>query len=474
MKAAFSSLIFLFLFVFKSYAQPVFFETYWGGSSNDFARSVRQLSNGDIYVFGFSNAGSNGAFDYALNKLDRYGNLKWTKYYGDSLDDNGLYMNTTADGNFIAVGESYSSISDLDIQVYKIDTSGAVLWSKRYGTSSVNESAKFITETSDGGYVLCGYRTDASGFNDSYVIKTNSVGDTLWTKMVGGVDNDYSDAVREMPDGNYLVTADTKSFGAGGYDVELFTLNAATGNVIWDYPYGDSLNSGCQGVAISQDKHILSWGETETYQFSPFDFLIQKMDTAGNLTWKKSFGGIKTDAAFSLSELPDKSMMFTGYSNSYNSGPIDLVVFKTDSSGNLKWIQDYGDVGIDIGYEIIPSVYNGFLICGQTFRGSDDFYLLHLDMLGLISGMPHESAAENIFSVYPNPSSGIMAIGAQNNSSSNTISYKVFNVMGEMISFGLIGNNALSLNGIIPPGIYFLELKEGDHAEMKKIVISRK
>lgn len=473
MKILTPQFIFIFLSGLNVAAQPVFFETWWGGGSSDFARSVRQLSNGDIFILGYSNSTANGDFDYALNKLDRYGNLKWTKYYGDSLNDNGLYMDTTADGNLILVGETYSSATDLDILVYKIDTAGNVIWSKKYGTPPVNESGNFIIQTSDGGYALCGFRSDASGFNDSYIIKINSMGDTLWTKMVGGIDNDYSHEITEIPGGKYIVTADTKSFGAGGYDIEVFALDASNGNIIWDYVYGDTLQNGCQGLAFSQDKHIFSWGETETYQFSPFDFSIEKIDTLGNSKWKKVFGGLGSDAAFSLTELADKSLMLTGYSNSYNSGPLDLVVFKTDSLGNLQWVKNFGDVNIDIGYEIIQSVYNGLLVCGQTYRGSDDFYLLHLDTLGLISGVPSfENTLTKKFSVYPNPSKGVMSVGYASNTS-QPIAYNVISSLGENIDSGLIENNTLTISEKIPSGIYFLELRYGDISEMKKIIISR-
>lgn len=456
------------------YSQPVFFEKNWGGSNYDYARSVRQLSDGSIYVFGFSDAGTHGGFDYALNKLDRYGNLKWTKYYGDSLDDNGIYMNVTSDGNLIVVGESYISQSDIDIKVYKIDTSGAVIWSKDYGTSAGNESARSIIQTADGGYALCGFKTDSSGSNDNYVIKMNSTGDTMWTKMVGGIDNDYASGIRETPGGYLVVSADTRrSIGLGGYDVELFMLDQLDGNVVWDRFYGDSLNNGSQGVKISLDGHIYCWGETEVYHGSPFDFYIEKSDTLGNSKWKKVFGTLKADAVFSLCEQSDKSLVLTGYSNGYNSGPLDLVVLKTDSSGNMQWIRNYGDVGIDIGYEIIQSLDNGFLVCGTTDRGTPDYYLLHLDTMGTMMGI-NESHSNEIFSIYPNPSAGIISVGCLSNPLVQKISYKVISTIGEVIYSGLIDNNSLSFQGIIPSGIYFLELNNGVHSEMKKIVVTSK
>src|ERR1051326_3644871 len=172
MKKKISSLAFLFLAFSSVIFSQVYFETTFGTTANDYARSIRQLSDGSIYVAGYSNGGTHGGFDYALNKSDRWGNLLWTKYYGDSLDNNGLYMNTTSDGNFIFTGETQTASNGLDIRIYKIDTAGNLLWAKQYGTS-VNESSKYITQTTDGGLILCGFKSDSLGTNDSYVIKTD-------------------------------------------------------------------------------------------------------------------------------------------------------------------------------------------------------------------------------------------------------------------------------------------------------------
>ena len=133
----------------RSFSQPVFFETWFGGSGADFARSVREMPNGDIYVFGYSDSAAWGGQDFALWKLNRYGNVQWVKYYGDSLDNSGLYMNTTSDGNFIVTGQTMSATSDVDGLVCKIDTAGNVLWTYRTN-SPINESFKFALQVSDG------------------------------------------------------------------------------------------------------------------------------------------------------------------------------------------------------------------------------------------------------------------------------------------------------------------------------------
>ncbi len=466
-------LIFLFIIFFCStaFSQQTYFEKYWGDTTaNDFARSVRQLPNGDIFVFGYSNAAGNGDFDFALNKLDRYGNLTWTKFYGTALNDNGLYMNTTADGNLICVGESQSANNGLDVLLYKIDTAGSVIWSQRYSTP-VNESGKFVRQTSDGGYAICGFQNDQYSSNDSYVIKTDALGNKVWDVPVGGISNDVSDMLVELPSGNLVVTADSKSGGSGGYDVELFEVDK-NGNVVWDGYHGDSYNQGCQGLYLTPDNYMMNVGETEISMFSAFNFFIEKFDTLANSKWKKVFGGINADAAFSLCPTPDNGFMLCGYSNSYNSGaPLDLVVFKTDSLGNMLWIQGYGGPGIDIGYEIVPSVYNGYLICGNTDRNnSSQFYLLHLDQGGTTTGIPESKNTDGIF-LYPNPSNGLLQVHINHPAVKNI--FELYSPGGQLVYSSRFssGQFTADLRGKVSPGVYFARISDGETISVKKIVI---
>jgi len=445
-----------------SYSQQIYFEKSFGGTGNDYARSVRQLSDGSIYVAGYSSGGTNGGFDFALNKLDGYGNLLWTKYYGDSLDNNGLYMNTTADGNFVFVGETQTDSNGLDIQLYKIDTAGNPLWTKQYSTS-VNESAKYVMNTSDGGYILCGFQNDSFASNDTYIIKTDSDGNLLWDKTIGGTNNEYSDMVRETPEGDFIVTGDTKSNGAGEYDIQVIKLNSA-GIAIWDSAYGDSINNGCQGILITSKNKYLSYGETEVYLFSPFDFYLQLLDTNGKTLWKKTFGGTKTDALFCAVETSDGGFMFTGYSNSYSPGPLNLIILKTDSLGNMQWVQNYGDVGIDIGYEIIQSIYNGYLIAGKTFGSDDDFYLLHLDTTGMLTNSEQQAIGNQpSVTVFPNPfsESAVLRITNFNKLQMGILNLKIFNAIGKEVYPSVIRNSdSFAIHrGNLANGIYFYKIK---------------
>lgn len=418
----------LFMSVFSKsiFAQSIFFETNFGNGIQDNARSVRELPDGTIYVAGYSDAGTNGSVDFTLTKLNKYGTPLWTHYYGDSLMNNCLYMTTTADSNFVLIGETETDSTGLDILLYKIDTTGKVMIKKQFSIKG-NQSGKHILTYSDGGFVISGFNTDSSGTNNFYVIKTDSAGVIQWSTSLGSMDNDYVQMSKETPEGDILIVGDRKKPATQDYDLGLYKLSSS-GNLIWEHTYGDTLNNGSQGVLITSKNKYLIYGESEIFKSSPFDFTLELVDTNGTSIWKKAFGGTISDAIFSATETTDGGFICTGYSSSYSPG-LDLVVLKTDSSGNLLWVHPYGSNGIDIGYDIIPSIYGGFLIAGITSPEDGDFYLLHLDTAGIISNIPEHKSTQII--TYPNPSTGIFYIQMPDHSFDNQI--EVFDLYGKLV-----------------------------------------
>ncbi|MGZ4116284.1 MAG: T9SS type A sorting domain-containing protein, partial [Bacteroidia bacterium] len=469
-------LLFLLLFPIASFGQSTYFEKVFGSTGNDISRSVKQLSSGSIYVLGNSDSGAYGGNDISLTKLDSHGNAEWTNYYGTPNTENGFYLNTTADGNFVFVGESETSTSNLDIFIYKVDTTGAVIWNKIYATP-VNETGKYIEQTSDGGYIIAGSQNDAYGFYDILALKLDSAGNYQWHQTYGRDQNEYGQMIHQR-NNNYILTGDTKSYGAGDYDVILYNLDSS-GVVNWAFTYGDSLQNGCQGVLITSSGDYLSYGETEIFPFSAFNFYLEKIDTNGTSMWRKTFGGTGADAIFSVKEDADGGFICTGYSNSYNGGsPLDLVILKTDAAGNFLWKQTYGGPGIDIGYEIIKSVDdNGFIITGKTFTTDDEYYLLKLDTNGIVSGIQdRQTNLKSLSDAFPNPCTNQVSIKYNLETCTKKVNLVLTDILGNVIKSVVLDSskkeviiNVSDLNS----GIYFYSLEENDKIiSTKKLIIT--
>ncbi|HWY39087.1 MAG TPA: T9SS type A sorting domain-containing protein [Bacteroidia bacterium] len=402
-----NKIYFSFLFIFtclfsKAQTAPCYFLKDTGTVNTETSNSVTEFRDGTIYVTGVQGNGLHGNDDIALLKFDSCGNVLWIKYYGDSLSNQGLGINKTTDGKLVIIGTTGNASGNNDILFIKLDSSGNILFQKKYAVAA-NQSAKWIEQTSDKGFIFCGFVADSYGSNDIYVVKIDSVGIVQWTQQVGSTGNEYADAVHETSAGNFIVTGDENSYGAGGYDVEIIKISK-TGYIIWDKTFGDRLNNGCQGIIELSNGKYLSYGETETPSSIIFDFFIELVDTSGVSISRHTFGGPAADALFSAVELPGMEFLCTGYSRSYNGfQQYDVVIFKVDSSGQMKWLKDIVSPGIDIGYEIIPSCKRDYLVTGLFGDNNGNYFLTRTDTLGNTTVGVNTISNKNEMWIYPNP-----------------------------------------------------------------------
>lgn len=441
------------------FSQSLFFEkTFDIFNGIETAKSVKEFGDSSIFIVGNSTNSGAQFSDISLSRLDKYGNLKWTRYYGDTLDDFGLYMNKVRNGNLIIVGETYSAVTGTDAIIIETDTSGQIIWKKIIASPKV-ESLKYIEQTADKGFVATGFQSDTSGSNNIYVVKTDSLGNIEWERSIGGADNEYADAVHELPEGAFLVTGDTRSKGLGGYDVEVVKLDKK-GNTIWDKTYGDQFNNGCQGILITSKNRYLSFGETEIYSLSRFDFYCELIDTSGKSLWRKVWGGAQADALFSAVEDSDGSFVFTGYSNSYNGNkPLDLVVLKTDSLANMQWLTTYGFQGIDIGYSIEHSIAGGYLIAGVATNADNDYFVLHVNDTGVVNSVHQSNPSEIGFQLFPNPTPGKFTVALTNENNVKTTT-RIKDITGRLIdSFVFDGNRFEYSTNQLPKALYIVEIE---------------
>jgi hypothetical protein len=125
----------------------------------------------------------------------------WTKTFGDSIhDDVGLTLQQTSDGGYIITGyrQSVYPPNESNLLLIRTDANGDTLWTKTYG-EGIDVRGYSVQQTMNGGYIITG---SIEG-NNVWLIKTDANGDTIWTKTFDGARGDTS--VQQTSDNGYIV-----------------------------------------------------------------------------------------------------------------------------------------------------------------------------------------------------------------------------------------------------------------------------
>ena len=265
-------------------------ERTYGGGDWDIGFSVAQTSDGGYVVAGRTESFGAGLTDVYLVKTDAVGDTIWTRIYGGSgSDDNeGSSVAQTSDGGYIISGMTYSFGVGGDVYLVKTDAMGDTIWTRTYGGSDYDGGFS-VAQTSDGGYIIAGYtRSFGAGEEDVYLVKTDSLGDTIWTRTYGGSDDDHGYSVAQTSDGGYIVAGYTESFGAGSWDVYLVKTDGL-GDTIWTRTYGGSdWDEGYSVAQTSDGGYIVAGVYDYDWEAETGDVYLVKTDAVGDTIWTLS------------------------------------------------------------------------------------------------------------------------------------------------------------------------------------------
>ncbi|MFO7525915.1 MAG: T9SS type A sorting domain-containing protein [Ignavibacteriaceae bacterium] len=374
----------------------------------------------------------------------------WTKTLGGNLGEQGYDIQQTSDGGFIAAGHTYSFGAGAgDAWLIRTNFNGDTLWAHTYGTGGGSfETAHSVHQTSDDGFIFAG-SVFAGSSSNVYLVKTNADGVAEWTQTIGGFDTDNAYSVLQTDDGGYIICGDTRSFHNGfGSSVWLIRTNSI-GDTLWTRVYGGSSYQGGKSIKQTSDDGFIITGSYNNGGPTTTEVWLLKTDVNGDTLWTKTFGGdgsqdgydvlqtndggyliagskswaeiwlIRTDSTGDtlwtktypgsiergncLSHASDGGFIITG--SNINS---DLLVIRTDENGDLLWSNTYGGGNYDVGSAVIQVTGGGYIVCGSTESsgaGNSDIWLVRIDSDGTTS-VNEEPALVDQFQLnqnYPNP-----------------------------------------------------------------------
>lgn len=352
------------------------------------------------------------------------GHLLWAKQFGPIDPSPTAYAELTSmasdnAANVILTGQFFETIGfdevaltsagHLDVFLSKLDSTGALIWAKRFGDGAAQRSASVAVGPDDsvavtgqffGTMDLGGAPLTSAGKTDVFVGKVDSQGVHQWSKSFG--DGESQEGLRVAVDsqGAVIVAGSLRGsadFGggqlvsAGNKDVFLAKLDSA-GAHQWSKRFGDGAPQDATGLAVAADGSLFLVGQfhgTIDFGGGPLvsqgstDIFVAKLAPDGTHLWSMRHGDPQAQEATSVALPIDANAPIVvvgsfigavdlGAKLLESAGNYDVFVAQLDAAGATQWASRFGDAeyqGADGA--TVDSLQN--VILAGSFAGSIDF-----------------------------------------------------------------------------------------------------
>ena len=366
---------------------------------------------------GFIVAGSmeTGSTDVWLVKLDGFGNVKWSKTYGEQSNEVAYAVRQTPDGGFVAAGftDSFGE-GGKDAWVIRVDAEGEFCavgcWQRTFSTAG-DDVARSVETTADGGSVLAGSTARDGAVDDGWVLKLSAAGVTQVFRVFPGRP---ASSAYEAPDGGLIVAGAADGLGSWVYRLDSQGNVCAAG--CWQQEIALSVGSdqeqvlyesrGIESIAPSPDGGWVVAGMGVRFLDAIW---VLKLAEDGSTEWSNTFSGRGGDSlGFSVSPAIDGGYGVAGMTRAFGGGGqceaepcANVWMLKLDDGGDVEWERTYGGALEDVGHALRATSDGGFVVAGVTdsISGSPDFWVLKTDDEGEIAatcpaGIGAESQAD--------------------------------------------------------------------------------
>jgi Secretion system C-terminal sorting domain len=324
-------------------------------------------------------------------------------------------------GNFVVLSSKYVSGINMDFVISEITFAGGLVKSKTFGTTN-GELAKAMCRTSDGNFIIAGSYFSSTSDYDLLVAKIDSSFNTIWVKHLGAVGgNDYVNSVYEISQGRYAVTGTT---GIGGSARPSFMILDDNGTIAKEF----HLNTN-QFASPNYKAVYLNNG---TFAFCNLTNSLCIVDTNGTVIKNNStnFGIYTTDAMLMPGSKPTL-IAFSDY-GSLQGGTTSLTTF--DSTGNtVVASKKFRSTGYDFApVKVLPDNSGGYIIAANASSLSNGNYtgvIFRADSTGLLQWAkkytPTGSAGSKINDLKRTADGGFIAVGSEGGASTTILVTKI-------------------------------------------------
>lgn len=239
---------------------------------------------------------------------------------------------TDASGNLYVAARV--DIVDPTAYVYKIDTTGSIVWQTQVGNLGTNEAFDTIKLDSSGNVYAAGYSTAGNGL---FIAKFDTAGTLQWQRTV--INNWTGSSISDIAiDSSGNIYASGQAFvgiSTPTLDAFIIKLNSTATSITWQRflssPSGDQYLNKIVLDSAGNNIYAIGYDLATT----PYNAIIVKYNSAGVLQWQRKITGGGGSFLYGLDIDSSGNIYTSGY---YGGSPYaQNIVAKYNSSGVLQW-----------------------------------------------------------------------------------------------------------------------------------------
>lgn len=384
----------------------------YGGGALDQLYSIASTTDSGYILAGKTRSFGAGGDDAYLVKVDKGGNVQWSRAFGGSNDDAAFGVAQAHNGGYIAVGytRSFNAMFD-DIYVVKTDPQGNVQWSRTYGGGG-HDAGYSIIPTANNSYTIAGILGTGDSY-DGYLIRIEANGALVWSRSFGGDEYDILKSVIEHGEALYA-TGWTRSFGNGNDDMMVAKVSP-DGAVMWVKAWGT--NRAERGTAIAGGPSgFAAAGYTlgRLAETTEFKLLAIGFTNDGNDQGKVIARAGLYSEAFGIAADKKGAFYLAGYAKGTDPTSVGgVLMMNLSGSGVLEWAKVYQSTAVSEGRGIITTRDGGLAVVGFTEAiGAGDGVLLKTDGAGVANCAELDPKAVADMTEFPVKDLSIFGVGS--------------------------------------------------------------
>lgn len=441
---------------------------------------VLEDTNGDYLIIGNTNS-YNSEASIVLLKIDTSGSILFRKTYNifPNYLEKAVSAKLGSNGYLYILGNTLSQNKSYQIYLLMINSDGSVLGSKTYGGSDYEFATDLETGLNNRLIISANTYSYGNGSSDNLCLITNSIGDSITSKVYGGANDDFTTDVMLFGK-KIILSSKTKSYGNNSENVYIQMFNYQLDS-LKSYTDTSYSNKSPENMILTNDSCFSFVGynsdSTNTYKGK----LIAKLDTNLNLLWERKVGSPTSDIVYK-SHVQDSlgNYIVSGWRDDFNGTYYNVLLAKLSSSGWYIHNSSFGGTFDDYIGEIYKNSKGNLMIIGSTeddntsqsaiLFSTFDYNLNIQYNQDSIWISRNKNIPQKSFNIYPNPAVNNFTISGLDN---NKYKLQIINYQGIILKEYIVENKEKIDVSALSAGIYFIRLNGKDRVYNRKLIISK-